>query len=132
MFNGNNWCGSIATGYRPDLMAVIVVGDVDRDHGGEHDHVAFFIAHRAVSRAAAARRSTCRSTPARATPSSPTRKRRATTVELSDLRPARNQGTVGGYRDIMRDQLFADMLGDRLDELTQSANAPFLTRWRGS
>ena len=26
----------------------------------------------------------------------------------------------------MRDQLFADMLGDRLDELTQSANAPFL------
>jgi len=50
----------------------------------------------------------------------------STAVELSDLRPARNQGTVGGYRDILMDQLFADMLGDRLDELTQTANAPFL------
>ena len=30
----------------------------------------------------------------------------ATAVELSDLRPARNQGSVGGYRDIMLDQLF--------------------------
>ena len=34
-----------------------------------------------------------------------------TTVQLSDLRPARNQGSVGGYRDIMKDQLFGDMLG---------------------
>ncbi len=50
----------------------------------------------------------------------------ATAVQLSDLRPARNQGSVGGYRDIMLDQLFADMLGDRLDELSQSANPPFL------
>ena len=39
---------------------------------------------------------------------------RATAVELSALRPARNQGTVGGYRDIMLDQLFGAMLGSRL------------------
>src|SRR5207247_8828266 len=50
----------------------------------------------------------------------------ATAVHLSDLRPARNQGSVGGYRDIMLDQLFSDMLGDRLDELSQRENAPFL------
>ena len=50
----------------------------------------------------------------------------ATAVQISDLRPARNQGSVGGYREIMLDQLFADMLGARLDELGQSANPPFL------
>ena len=50
----------------------------------------------------------------------------AIAVELSNLRPARNQGSVGGYRDIMRDQLFAEMLGARLDELSQGATPPFL------
>jgi zinc protease len=47
-------------------------------------------------------------------------------VQISDLRPARNQGSVGGYREIMRDQLFADMFGARLDELARSANPPFV------
>ena len=50
----------------------------------------------------------------------------ATAVQLSDLRPGRNQGSVGGYREIMRDQLFADMLGARFAELSQGANPPFL------
>ena len=50
----------------------------------------------------------------------------ATAVQISDLRPARNQGSVGGYRELMLDQLFAAMLGGRLDELSQSANPPFL------
>jgi zinc protease len=45
---------------------------------------------------------------------------------LSNLRPARNQGTVGGYRDIMLDQLFGAMFSARLDELGQGANPPFL------
>ena len=45
---------------------------------------------------------------------------------MSDLRPARNQGTVGGYRELMLDQLFGGMLGERLDELGQSENPPFL------
>jgi zinc protease len=50
----------------------------------------------------------------------------ATAVRITDLRPARNQGSVGGYRDLMVDQLFANMLGERLDEMSQSANPPFL------
>ena len=50
----------------------------------------------------------------------------ATQVELTDLRPARNQGSVGGYRAIMADQLFSAMLGNRLDELTQRENPPFI------
>ena len=50
----------------------------------------------------------------------------ATAVVFSNLRPARNQGSVGGYRDIMLDQLFAEMLRARLDELSRGANPPFL------
>jgi zinc protease len=50
----------------------------------------------------------------------------ATAVLVSNLRPARNQGSVGGYRDIMKDQLFGDMLSARLDELAQSEKPPFL------
>jgi zinc protease len=50
----------------------------------------------------------------------------STAVELTNLRPARNQGSVGGYRDIIRDQLFSDMIGDRLNELQASAKPPFL------
>src|SRR5439155_11949821 len=111
--------------YRPDLMAVIVVGDVDRDAvvamikehfsplsspSPKRARPAFDVPDHAGTRYAVI-------TDKEAT---------ATAVQLTDLRPARNQGSVGGYREIMRDQLFADMLGDRLDELGQSATPPFL------
>lgn len=111
--------------YRPNLMAVIVVGDIDRA---------------AVTSQIKARFSGLTSpTPERPrpvfdVPDHPAtryaivtdKETTRTTVEISDLRPARNQGTVGGYRDIMLDQLFADMLGARLDEVSASANPPFL------
>lgn len=111
--------------YRPNQMAVIVVGDVDRD-----DVVALIKSHFS---------SLTNPVPERPRPAfdvpehAATRyaivtdkETTATAVELSNLRPARNQGSVGGYREIMLDQLFETMLGDRLDELSQSANPPFL------
>jgi len=111
--------------YRPDLMAVIVAGDVDRDA------VATLIKEHFSSLSSP---SPARPRPAFDVPEKPgtrstvvtDRETTATTVQLTDLRPARNQGSVGGYREILRDQLFADMLGARLDELSQSANPPFL------
>ena len=36
------------------------------------------------------------------------------------------QDSVGGYRQIMMDQLFGDMLASRLEELEQKENPPFL------
>ena len=111
--------------YRPDLMAVIVVGDVDRDAvaamikahfssltppSPERPRPAFDVPDHAGTRYAVVT----------------DKETTATAVEISDLRPARNQGSVGGYRDIMLDQLFGDMLGARLDELSQGANPPFL------
>ena len=111
--------------YRPDLMAVIVVGDVDRAEAE-----AMIKAHFS----SLTNPSPERPRPAFDVPEHPgtryaivtDKETTATAVELSDLRPARNQSSVGGYRDVMRDQLFAAMLGSRLDELTQSANPPFL------
>jgi len=111
--------------YRPDLMAVMVVGDVDRDA------VVTLIKDHFSSLSSP---SPERPRPAFDVPDHPAtryavvtdKETTATTVKISDLRPARNQGSVGGYRELMLDQLFAGMLGARLDELSQGANPPFL------
>ena len=111
--------------YRPDLMAVIVVGDINRNA------VAGMIKTRFADLVSP---SPERPRPVFDVPDHTgtrylvvtDKETTATAVQISDLRPARNQGSVGGYRDLMLDQLFAAMLGDRLDELTQSANPPFL------
>ena len=111
--------------YRPNLMSVIVVGDVDRNA------VAAMIRDRFSP--------LTNPTPERPRPTFDVpehpgtryalitdREATASMVRLSNLRPARNQGTVGGYRNIMRDQLFAAMLDARLDELGQSSDPPFI------
>ena len=112
--------------YRPDLMAVIVVGDIDRDT------VAAMIKEHFASLSAPSPerpRPTFDVPEHRGTRYAIVTDKEATTtaVQISDLRPARNQGSVGGYREIMRDQLFSDMLGARLDELARSANPPFVS-----
>jgi zinc protease len=111
--------------YRPDLMAVIVVGDVEREAvrslivrhfsaltnpAPERQRPNFDVPERPGTRYAIVT----------------DRETTATTVQISNLRPARNQGTVGGYRSILSDGLFGAMLSARLSELTQSANPPFL------
>ena len=111
--------------YRPDLMAVIVVGDVDRDA------VVTMIREHFSSLSSP---SPARPRPAFDVPDHPgtryavvtDRETTATVVALSNLRPARNQGTVGGYRALMLDQLFAGMLTARLEELSRGENPPFL------
>jgi zinc protease len=111
--------------YRPDLMAVIVVGDVDRDAA-----VAMIKAHFSSLTSPAVKRPR----PAFDVPERQgtrytiigDKEATATAVAISNLRPARPQDTVGGYRQIMMDQLFGDMLGARLDELDQRENPPFL------
>ena len=111
--------------YRPDLMAVIVVGDVDRD-------AAAAMIRRHFS--SLANPEPERPRPIFDVPEHPgtryailtDKETTNTEVRLSDLRPARDQGSVGGYRAILKDQLFAQMLGARLDELAQGDRPPFL------
>ena len=111
--------------YRPDLMAVMVVGDIDRDvvvslirehfssltrPSSERPRPIFDVPDRSGTRYAIVS----------------DKETTTTEVEVTDLRPARNQGSVGGYLDIMKDALFGMMLSARLDELTQSSSPPFL------
>src|SRR5436190_12626283 len=111
--------------YRPDLMAVIVVGDVDREAVRQ-----LIVRHFS----SLTNPSPERPRPSFDVPEHPgtryvvvlDKETTATTVQISDLRPARNQGSVGGYRAILADQLFAALIGARLTELTQSTNPPFL------
>jgi len=111
--------------YRPNLMAVIVVGDIDRDAvvAMIKDHFSSLTSP-----------SPERPRPIFDIPDHPgtrytivsDQETTATSVLVSNLRPARNQESVGGYREIMLDQLFASMLDDRLGELTQTASFSFL------
>ena len=111
--------------YRPDLMAVIVVGDVDRDAA-----VAMIKAHFSSLVPPA----TKRPRPAFDVPEREgtrytvitDKETTASAVAISNLRPARPQDSVGGYRQIIMDQLFGAMLDARLDELDQRDNPPFL------
>jgi zinc protease len=111
--------------YRPDLMAVIIVGDINRDAAvglvkqrftsltnpvPPRPRQAFDVPEKPGTRYAIVT----------------DKETTATSVAVTNLRPARRQDTVGGYRDIMMDQLFGDMLDARLDELTQRENPPFL------
>jgi len=111
--------------YRPDLMAVIVVGDVDRDAA-----VAMIKAHFSPLVSPA----TKRPRPAFDVPERlgtrytviTDKEATSAAVAISNLRPARPQDSVGGYRQIMMDQLFGDMLDARLAELDQRDDPPFL------
>ncbi len=111
--------------YRPDLMAVIVVGDVDRNATVKliTDHFSK-LASPAPERARPSYDITDRAGTRYAFVTD--KETTSTVVQMTNLRPSRNQGSVGGYRDIMLDQLFGSMLGARLDELGQGANPPFL------
>jgi zinc protease len=111
--------------YRPDLMAVIVVGDVNRDAVVAKIKTQFSsltnpVPTRPRSNFDVPERPATRYTIIA------DKETTATSVSVSNLRPARPQDTVGGYRQIMMDQLFGEMLDGRLDELTQRENPPFL------
>ena len=111
--------------YRPDLMAVIVVGDVDRNAVSAMIRQHFS----SLTNPEPERPRPVFDVPEHAAPRYAVftdRETTSTAVRISNLRPARNQGSVGGYRQIMLDQLFAAILGDRLDEVGSSANPPFL------
>ena len=50
-----------------------------------------------------------------------------TRIGVSGKMAARQQSTIGAYRQQMVERLFSAMLSERLDEIAQQPNAPFLT-----
>ncbi len=111
--------------YRPELMAVIVVGDFDPAAIEAQIKSRFG----AIPRAASAKPRPMYDVPdhpgTRYTiatdPEAP-----ATTVSVSSTMTARDQTTLGAYRQQTIERAFAGLLSARLGELAQKPGAPFL------
>jgi zinc protease len=116
--------------YRPDLMAVVAVGDFNQAEVETLIKTHFG----SLPKPAAA--------PPRPVYDVPDRPGTAyaiftdkelttTSVEVEYLLPTRPYGTVGVYRQRMVDRLFASMLSARLSEMAQKPDAPFLSAAAG-
>jgi zinc protease len=111
--------------YRPDLMAVIVVGDVDKAAIEPLIRARFGSIPAPVSP---------RPRPSFTVPSQPGTAYSTVTdpettntlISATSTMTAREQRTIGAYRRRMVEQLFAAMLSMRLAEIGQAPNAPFL------
>ena len=111
--------------YRPDLMAVIAVGDFDKGavEGLIKQHFA------PIPGAVGARQRPSYEVPdhpetrfAIATDPEAT----MTSVGVYNMLPLRDQTTVGAYRQQQVERLYTNLLNSRLSELTLRANPPFL------
>lgn len=118
--------------YRPDLMAVIAVGDLDVDKTEAMIRERFSKLPKADAQAAArptfdvaARAGT--SALVVKDPENPT-----TAVSVYQSRPARPLETVGNYRDMLLDYLVTMMLNQRYAEVARQADAPFLQAQAGN
>jgi len=111
--------------YRPDLMAVIAVGDFDKP-SVEALIKQHFAAIPGVVRA--------RPRPSFEVPDHPETRfavatdpeATITSVGLYNMLPLRDQTTVGAYRQQQLERLYSSMLDNRLGELTLKADPPFL------
>ena len=111
--------------YRPDLMAVVAVGDFDPSTIEAQIRSHFSSIPEASSR---------KPRPAYAVPDQPGTlysvitdpEATNTHIGVSTKMPARSMATIGEYRQHMVERLFSDMLSARLDEIAQAPNAPFL------
>lgn len=113
--------------YRPDLMAVVVVGDVDPDSVERVIRARFGTLPAVPQEARRHRRRYDLPVPAEtrvAVAADPELSR--ATVTLARVAEARRQRTVGDYRRRIVESLVTGMLSDRLSERVQQPDAPFL------
>jgi zinc protease len=116
--------------YRPDLMAVVAVGDFDKaaieklvtTHFGslppgpnQRQRSVYDVPDRAETGYAI----------------NTDKETTTTSIEVDTLLPARPQGTVGVYRQKTVDRLFSGMLNARFSELAQRPDAPFVFGFSG-
>lgn len=116
--------------YRPDLMAVVAVGDFDKA-AIEKMITSHFASIPAANKP---RPRTSYDVPDHTdtTYAIATDKETNTTlVEIDTLLPARPDGTVRDYRQRTVDRLFSGMLSARFSELAQKPDAPFVQAFAG-
>ena len=118
--------------YRPDLTAVIAVGDFDVDKVETLIRERFSKLPKADAQAAPR---PAFDVPARAGTSALVVKdpeNPDTAVSIYQSRPSRSLETVGDYRDLLLDYLVSMMLNQRYAEVAQQADAPFLQAGAGN
>ena len=111
--------------YRPDLMAIVAVGDFDaadierrlKEHFGD-------LPARPDGRARAKYGVPDQDSTLVAIATD--KEAEYTTTSVYFKMPHRNSTTVGGYRQDLTESLFTQMLNDRLDEIRQKPDAPFI------
>src|SRR5882762_637825 len=111
--------------YRPDLMAVVAVGDFDKA-AIEKMITTHFASLPAVTKP---KPRTSYDVPDHSDTSyaiATDKETNVTIVEVDTLLPARPEGTVGNYRQKTVDRLFSGMLSARFSELAQKPDAPFI------
>jgi zinc protease len=116
--------------YRPDLMAVVAVGDFDKA-AMEKMLTSHFAS---IPAATSPRPRKSYDVPDHVETSyaiATDKEASNTTVEIDTLLPARPEGTVGLYRQKTVDRLFSGMLSARLSEIAQQANPPFTFAFAG-
>src|SRR5687767_13985865 len=116
--------------YRPDMMAVVAVGDFDKAAVEAQIRSRFGAIPPAKSP---------KPRPEYIVPEQPGTvysiitdpEVTQTAISVFTKMPARDQSTVGAYRRLMAERLFSGMLSARLDEIAQQPNAPFLAAQTG-
>lgn len=117
--------------YRPDLMAVIAVGDFDKAA------IEKLVNSHFASLPAApkdARPRTAFDVPDRVDTGyaiTTDKETSNTSIEIDTLLPAREPGTIGVYRQKTVDRLFSAMLNARFSELAQKPDTPFVFGFTG-
>src|SRR6185503_10325005 len=116
--------------YRPDLMAVVAVGDFDKaaieklvnQHFGSLPAVTdpkprqmFGLPDRSDTGYAI----------------TTDKETTTTSIEIDTMLPARPQGSIGAYRQKTVDRLFSGMLNARFSEIAQKPDAPFVFGFSG-
>jgi zinc protease len=116
--------------YRPDLMAVIAIGDFDRS--AVEKLIREYFAGLPAAR-------TPRLRPVYDVPDHPEtlyaiatdKEATNTSVAVYNKLPVRDQSTVGAYRQGLVEELYSGMLNRRFSELTQKSDPPFLNAYSG-
>ena len=119
------------TWYRPDRMAIVVVGDapVDTIEAGIREAFTPLTARAPVAPLPDGRVPLDRESLINVTSDSEVT---SSTVQILRKRAAGGKGTVGDYRTSLVENLFTRMLNDRFDELSRKPDAGFIVAGGGS
>ncbi|HEV2884614.1 MAG TPA: insulinase family protein, partial [Pyrinomonadaceae bacterium] len=116
--------------YRPDLMAVVAVGDFDKP-AMEQTIKKHFGSIPAATKPRPRQQFDVPDRAETAYAIASDKEAGATVVQLLTLLPSREEKTVGDYRQKTVDNLFASMLTARFSEMIQQPNAPFFNAGAG-